>query len=195
MKFFKLLMSLQTVFFMSGCSLIERSPQSGYDSRTSKLRSNPQQSLSPAPQNPSPVNLKSQLKMLESSLSTNREIEQYSKLLPLFTSDQEKITFLQNGDFESKQAWIRESQILSRNQALQASMQTLIENRDIALKMPANLVIKSWGEPDTIEVSGNPKFKNERWTYRRMVPQTDGFKKEIRTVYIESGVVAGWEVE
>jgi hypothetical protein len=133
--------------------------------------------------------------MLESSLSTNREIEQYSKLLPLFTSDQEKITFLQNGDFESKQAWIRESQILSRNQALQASMQTLIENRDIALKMPANLVIKSWGEPDTIEVSGNPKFKNERWTYRRMVPQTDGFKKEIRTVYIESGVVAGWEVE
>lgn len=179
----------------SGCALFERSPNSGNQAQRTNTSSKLLYAYFGDSKNAMPVNPKVQLKMLESALSTNREIEQYSKLLPLFADDQEKIEFLKNGDFESKQAWIRESQILNRNQAIQASMQNLIDNRDIALKMPANLVIKSWGEPDAIEVSGNPKFKNERWTYRRMVPQADGFKKEVRTVYIESGVVAGWEVE
>jgi hypothetical protein len=33
----------------------------------------------------------------------------------------------------------------------------------------------------------------ERWNYHRFTPGSDGYQKENRVVYFESGRVVGWE--
>ena len=34
------------------------------------------------------------------------------------------------------------------------------------------------GDPDKIEVSGNPQFKNERWKYNNYISTKEGYKLE-----------------
>jgi hypothetical protein len=97
--------------------------------------------------------------------------------------------------FEARQEWLQEKEFSSRSNKAQASMQSVVESNDIALGMPQPLVMKSWGEPESVEVSGNPKLKNERWRYVRYVSTQDGFKPEKKIVYFEGGKVVGWEVE
>jgi hypothetical protein len=72
---------------------------------------------------------------------------------------------------------------------------TLMQSQDIAIGMPMDYVVKSWGDPLIREVSGNPLFKNEKWKYSRSISTQDGFKQEKRTVYFEGGKVVGWETD
>lgn len=141
------------------------------------------------------ISQKTRLKQLENSLSTRKETEQYSKALPMFRNDQERVEFLSLPGFEARQRWMTEKSFNSRTGSLKADMQDLIEAHDIALGMPQNLVRQSWGDPDSIEVSGNPQFKNERWRYNKYVSTQDGYKSEKKAVFFEGGKVVGWEVE
>jgi hypothetical protein len=187
---------------LGGCALFERSPDSGYAVRQedllmlkSKLLKEKQQVESTPDYTDPDIAMKAKMKVLEGSLGTQKEVEQYSKVLPLFKTDDEKIDFLSLPGYETRQIWLQRNKVAERTTEVSSTMKTIVDNRDLALRMPASLVKKSWGEPDSVEVSGNPKFKNERWLYHRMVPQTDGYKKEKRIVYFEGGVVIGWEVE
>jgi hypothetical protein len=74
-------------------------------------------------------------------------------------------------------------------------MKDLVDAQDIALGMPQALVRQSWGDPDSIDASGNPQFRNERWHYYKFVSSQDGYKPERKTVYFEGGKVVGWEIE
>lgn len=136
-----------------------------------------------------------QLKSLENRLRSSKEVEQYSKALPFMKTDEEKMEFLALDGFEERQLWLSNQNFPSRPNQTQDEMKELVENRDIALGMPQNLVRRSWGNPDSIEVSGDPKFKNERWTYDVSVSTPDGFRSEKKIVYFEGGKVVGWEVE
>lgn len=136
-----------------------------------------------------------QVRALERSLNSRKEKEQYSKVLPWFLNDQEKLEFLNIPSLEGRQTWIQQHQIWSRSQGPNEELKTLVDNQDITLGMQQDLVRKSWGEPQAVEVSGNPIYKNERWKYIRYITSPEGFKKETRMVYFEGGRVVGWESE
>ena len=185
----------------TGCaSYLGRSADSGYAETNSKPKTNFTRSSKISEQRigdrgAENVSQKTRLKQMENSLSTRKEVEQYSKALPWFRNDQERIEFLALPGFEARQQWLNENSFNSRSSSVKNNMQDLIEAQDIALGMPQALVRQSWGDPDAIEVSGNPQFKNERWRYNRYVSTQDGYKPEKKIVYFEGGKVVGWELE
>lgn len=179
------------------CSNLQRSQESGYGSakKTSFRRSSTTLNTDNQEVEPEKISSKMQLKKLENALSVRKEIEQYSKALPWFYSDAERIEFLNLPNFDARSKWLNQQNFSGRAAAVISDMKDLIEAKDIALGMPMNLVKESWGNPDSIEVSGNPQFKNERWHYNRYVSSQDGYKAEKKSVYFEGGRVVGWEVE
>lgn len=134
------------------------------------------------------------LRQLERSLDSQKERLQYSKVLPWLNGDQEKIDLLSIPSIEGRQVWINKNKIWSRAKDL-SEFDDVVESQDIAIGMPADYVKRSWGDPDRIETSGNPIYKNERWQYLRQVPTPQGYKQERRSVYFEGGRVVGWETE
>ena len=134
------------------------------------------------------------LRLLEKKLDSVKERLQYSKVLPWFKSDEEKVKFLSIPSIEGRQAWINKNKIWTRANQIE-DYQEAVNKEDIILGMPADFVKRSWGEPEHIEVSGNPIYKNERWKYTKQVPSAKGFHQEKRLVYFEGGRVVGWETE
>lgn len=189
---------LLVISLLAGCNLLQRHPESGYAGSHATVKSTVQKSSSDlstkAPVKPQ-FSSRGKLQNLENSLGTKKEVEQYSKILPWFKSEDEKIEFLQQNDFEAKQAWLNNNNFMARPQLMQSQMQELVDAQDITVGMPQALVRRSWGEPEAVEVSGNPQFKNERWKYHKMISTSDGYKNEKKVVYFEGGRVVGWELE
>ena len=63
----------------------------------------------------------------------------------------------------------------------------------LRLGMARQNVKMSLGSPTQVEVAGNPKYGNERWTYERAVPTLNGYYKERKLILFEGGSVVGWE--
>lgn len=191
---------LAMTLLTSGCALMQRSQNSGYNDdprdpwTSTKKTSHVERTTDEDPQEKN-LSQKMVLRHLENSLSTKKEVEQYSKVLPWFKNDKEKIDFLKLPGFEARQQWLQDNNFSSRAQEVTDSLKDLVEAQDIAVGMPESLVKKSWGEPDSVEASGNPQFRNFRWHYNRYVSTQDGYKKERKVVYFEGGKVVGWEVE
>lgn len=211
MKF--LFISLPVVFTVLGCAQFQRSSSSGYqaqmtyqDSESASRPSYDRQTRQTAyelgkdPNSLSPSDLdeirsRQKVREMERTLSSKKEREQYSKVLPWLKNDNEKIDFLAIPSIEGRQQWINRNDIWARSQAPAEEIKDLIETQDIAVGMPQAYVKKSWGEPTSVEVSGNPIYKNERWKYLRHVSSPQGFRQEVRYVYFEGGRVVGWETE
>ncbi|WP_347356973.1 hypothetical protein [Bdellovibrio sp.] len=199
---------------LSGCANLHRSTESGYAGSPQDIRYSDQSDrgtydretrqtayeLGKDPANLSGKDIqeirnRQQIRQLERSLSSRKEREQYSKILPWLKSDAEKIDFLSVPSIEGRQQWINRNNIWSRSQAPHEEMKGLIETQDIAVGMPQDYVKRSWGDPMSVEVSGNPIYKNERWKYQKFVSAPEGYRKETRYVYFEGGRVVGWETE
>lgn len=140
------------------------------------------------------IEKRKKLRILERSLDSQKERFQYSKILPWLKSDDEKIDYLTIPSIEGRQVWINKNKIWSRTKDLKGYVETM-ESQDIAVGMPSDYVKKSWGEPDNVEVSGNPIYKNERWKYVKQISTPQGYRQEKRYVYFEGGRVVGWETE
>jgi hypothetical protein len=185
---------------LNSCAFLNRSSESGYSDndlrrsppirKTSRISSETEADVDRRN-----LSQKTRLKQLENSLSNRKETEQYSKALPWFANDSERIEFLQLPGFEARQKWLSENNFSSRTSLVTHSMRDLIEAQDIAVGMPQSLVRQAWGDPDSVEVSGNPQFKNERWRYSKFISTQDGYKPEKKTVYFEGGKVVAWELE
>lgn len=134
------------------------------------------------------------LRQLERTLDSQKERLHYSKVLPLMETDQEKIDYLDIESIEGRQAWVIRNKIWSRLKSNE-EFQNVVESQDLAMGMTGDLVRKSWGEPESVDHSGNSIYKNERWKYVRDVPSPNGYKRERRFVYFEGGRVVGWETE
>jgi hypothetical protein len=173
-------LSLIFLFSILGCNHLQRSEKSGYK-HSSHLDSGPVLSESQL------------LTKLELSIPSKRELVQYNKILPQFESSQEKIEFLSLANFEEKQIWIRESDILNRNKSAPSEVASIIEQNDISVGMTEEWVKQSWGDPDKVEFAGNPVFRNIRWKYIKQIPTPLGYKQETKLVYFEGGKVVGWE--
>lgn len=210
----KALVLVSIITVMScGCAQIQRSAGSGYNKgELQYTEENPRKSgydrttrqtayemgKNPAtltPDDLEEIRIRQKVREMERTLSSKKEREQYSKVLPWLKNDEEKISFLTVPSIEGRQQWINKKNIWSRSQAPQEEVKALIETQDIAIGMPQDYVRRSWGEPLNIEVSGNPLYKNERWKYQRQVSAAQGFRKETRFVYFEGGRVVGWETE
>ncbi|MEK6773835.1 MAG: hypothetical protein AABY64_07835 [Bdellovibrionota bacterium] len=135
------------------------------------------------------------IRNLERKLDSKKEREQYAKVLPWLRTETEKIEFLSISGIENRQDWLNQKKIWQRAQIPSQEYKELIDSQDIAIGMPMDFVKKSWGEPQSVESSGSPTFKNERWKYTRHISTNDGFKQERRYVYFEGGRVVGWETE
>jgi hypothetical protein len=140
------------------------------------------------------VEKRKKLRYLERSLDSQKERLQYSKVLPWLKSDDEKLDYLSIPSIEGRQSWINQNKIWSRVKDLKGFAEVM-ESQDIAIGMPSDYVKKAWGDPDNIEASGNPIYKNERWKYLKQVSTPQGYRQERRLVYFEGGRVVGWETE
>lgn len=134
------------------------------------------------------------VRALERTLDSDKERQHYSKVLPYLVTDQEKADYLSNPTMEGRQAWVIRNKIWSRAKSDKDFLE-VVESQDLTLGMNMELVRKSWGEPESIEHSGNPVYKNEKWRYIRDVPSPNGYKRERRYVFFEGGRVVGWETE
>lgn len=200
--------------FICSCANLKRSSESGYNNigDSTVVRRGPEARLSADTKqiayelgyDPSSTLTNEQInavynrkkvRELERTLDTKKEKEQYSKVLPWLRDDLERIQFLSIPNLEGRQSWINNRNIWSRAQGTNREAKDLIENQDIAVGMPMELVKKSWGEPSSVEVSGNPLYKNEKWRYQKYNSSSDGFRQEKRIVYFEAGKVVGWETE
>lgn len=199
----------------SACAQFQRSVNSGYSSQTPKVVTSYSSVETPTSDaettkvahelglNPNSmtteeyqaVQKRKQLKGLERALDSRQEKEQYSKILPWLTDDQEKIDFLSIQSIEGRQNWINKNNIWARARVPVNRMKELIDAQDISVGMPMEYVRRAWGDPASIEVSGNPVYKNARWKYLRSVPGSDGFHQQKRFVYFEGGRVVGWDTE
>ena len=172
------------VFNLGACTLVGRHPTSGYAKRYPDSISG--ESFRGG-------SLQDQVLRRERSLTQRRELEQYSKVLPLFKNLEERLEFLSLPDLEARNTWLQQVKIFDRQKNLGQEFNEVVESKDIALGMPERLVKQSWGEPDQVEVSGHPLFKNQRWKYISNVPTVEGFITEKKTVYFEAGKVIGWD--
>ena len=140
------------------------------------------------------IDKRKKVRQLERTLDSQKERISYSKILPWLQNDVEKINYLSIPSIEGRQAWVNKNQIWKRAQNLKDYAE-VVENLDIAAGMPADYVKKAWGEPNSIDHSGNPIYKNERWKYLKQVSTPHGYRQEKRYVYFEGGRVVGWETE
>lgn len=136
---------------------------------------------------------RARLRQLEKRIETHRERSQYYAIKGYLASDKERIAFLKIPSFETRARWLQNRGISEVEERLIESYGKVIDEKDIALGMPRQAVRESWGDPDLVEVAGRSQFGNERWHYNKDISSSDGFNRERRIIYFESGLVAGWE--
>lgn len=196
------------MLIQSGCASLSRSSASGYTSGRHEQAHSPdrrtreslksQQELGFTDDEMSSderglVADRTALRNMEKQLEGKRETEQYYKNKPYMRSDRERMAFLSISGFEQRQAWLERKGINGAQTPPTAPIQALIEVNDITIGMTKQAVRDSWGEPELVEVAGNPVYGNERWAYSEQVPSSEGYQTEHRLVYFESGRVVGWE--
>lgn len=134
------------------------------------------------------------LKRMEAALATKREKKQYFNVRSQLRSDRERIYFLSLSTFEARERWAQIRGLgASSEETVSEEVTKTIESNDIALGMSQKAVMQSWGDPDAVEVAGNPLYGYERWRYNRYISGNEGYQKELRIVYFEGGRVVGWE--
>jgi hypothetical protein len=125
--------------------------------------------------------LTQELRKLEGQQSDNA-LEQYEKNKHHFKTTSEKIYFLKLSQFERKDYLASRGFIKEESSPRQIFA---MRDSNVASGMSKSQVMENWGQPNRVEVAGNPSYENERWLY-----SVNGATKYI---YFESGVVRGWE--
>ena len=200
-----------SVVSLSGCVGLERSRSSGYshrdqereqgvsrdrkdferDGAISELGINSGESLSS--RDTELLENRIELSKAEKHLEGKREREQYFKNKPYMKNDRDRLDFLARDGFDSRQRWLNGKGINPTSSQHSPEIQYLVDTNDITLGMTKQAVRDSWGEPEGVEVSGNPIYGNERWHYNEQTSSTEGYQSQNRYVVFESGRVVGWE--
>ncbi|MCM2281507.1 MAG: outer membrane protein assembly factor BamE [Bdellovibrionaceae bacterium] len=208
------LLMIAFVASLSACSLMQRSYDSGYGGRDSgwdagvsyredrdeHMRDQAVDELG-FEDNSRELNdtqraalqMRLKLKQSEKELVARKEREQYFRHKPLMRNDRERIEFLNLPSYEARSRWLTARGISASHPKHPVEYQKLIEQNDITLGMTRQAVRDSWGEPELVEVAGNPIYGNERWKYLEEMSSPDGYLTEARIIYFESGRVVGWE--
>jgi hypothetical protein len=200
---------------LSSCSLPQRHSDSGYLGtefqesnsavdfyQTRNLRQkqlaieelgiNPSQALNENDQ--SSIEQRLRLKRMEAAIPTKLQKQQYYRYQAFLKNDLDRILFLQIPTIEARERWVQGLGISEiDNGGYSDEMAKLIESNDIVIGMSQKAVTESWGDPEIVEVAGNPVYRNECWKYSKYVSSEDGYRREMRLIYFEGGRVVGWE--
>jgi hypothetical protein len=139
------------------------------------------------------LNLRLKLNRMEKNIVTEKEKRQYYFYKPMLKTDSERIRFLSINSIEGRERYANQLDLVKKFNDFNDHTLKLIEENDIAVGMNQQAVKESWGDPDLIEVSGSEVYGNQAWKYTKMVSSNDGYKKETRIIYFESGKVIGWD--
>jgi len=126
--------------------------------------------------------LKRELRGLENNL-TDSEYSDYIKYRDQIGGDSEKIYFLRLSKLERINYLGAKAISTPRYYTVNENRMAAYSN-DIVLGMQKNEVLRSWGQPIRKEVSGDPRYENERWAFRR--------NGTVSYIYFSGGVVEGW---
>ena len=132
--------------------------------------------------------IKQELEQKEADIPMEN-LEQYTKDKKYLPADSDKLYYLSLSTSD------RGNYINTRRQDMQddhGKEQDFIQKRsihheDLYIGMAKTQVLQVWGKPSRVEVAGNPKNQNERWSFVE-----DGSVKQI---YFESGKLQGWALD
>lgn len=141
------------------------------------------------------LELRLRLHRAESKLESDREKRQYYQLKGLMRNDRERLGFLSIPSVEGRERWALHRGLVANEESHTDEIANVIEKNDVAMGMSQKAVMESWGDPDLVEVAGDPVYGNERWRYSRYISSTDGYQKQNRVIYFEAGRVVGWETQ
>ncbi|MEQ1875671.1 MAG: hypothetical protein ABL958_03435 [Bdellovibrionia bacterium] len=184
---------LLNVALFAACSLVQRNTDSGYanwDDVGTPGYGTQTRTLSQKEKSDLEGNV--EIRRLETGLRSEEEYDQYNKYKTNMTA-KEKSEFLKMRDPAARQRYIQAKDIVVDRNRFNRSVASAIEDGDVTLGMPKDAVRESWGDPELVEVAGNPNLGNERWTYTRYLSSTEGYQREERVIYFERGSVIGWE--
>jgi len=137
---------------------------------------------------------KSELAMKEEKLQ-GYDRELYDSVDPYFETMEERLYFLSLSPSERDQ-WVD-----YRQMSINKPVKNYRPSRSIASIDPAGLnndrqitqgmskqdVVSLWGRPTRVDIAGDPRLQNERWSYT-----TNG---SVQQVYFENGTVEGWHIQ
>jgi hypothetical protein len=135
------------------------------------------------------ASIRQELAAKEEALQVEEEIDQYRKDLRFLPSDSDKLYYLSlQGEERSRYIETKKEDTLEDKKG----SQNLVDKHSVRgsalyLGMEKEQVLKNWGRPSKVDIAGNPKLQNERWSFVE-----DG---NIRQVYFEGGKVQGWALD
>lgn len=135
------------------------------------------------------ASIRQELAAREEALQTEEEVDQYRRDQRFLQTDSEKLYYLSlQGEERANYINTRRDDIVEDKKGKQDIVQKhSIHGTALYLGMEKEQVVKLWGRPSRIEIAGNPKHQNERWSFVE-----DG---SVRQVYFESGKVQGWALD
>lgn len=134
------------------------------------------------------ASLGSELREKEAELSDG-ESERYRKNKSLLSTDSDKIYYL-NLTPSERTSYIQAKKEDLEDEVLQKKdlfKKRSIHSSELFLGMLKSEVVNLWGKPSRVEIAGNPKNQNERWSFVE-----DG---NVKQVYFEDGKVQGWALD
>lgn len=133
------------------------------------------------------------LNRMENNLRTETEKRQYYIYKPLLKTDEQRILFLGLPSLEERERVAAQWGLNANNTDFSAYEKDAIVENDVFIGMSKKAVRESWGDPETVEVAGNPIYGNERWRYSTYISTPEGFNQENRVLYFEGGRLVGWQ--
>lgn len=209
---FRAMLTALIAIGLSACASFQRSPRSGYaDDGEARMsvdrffnakksqdvnRAEEELGLLGRPLNDEQterVRRRIALHHMEDAIASEREKKQYYSVKAFLKNDSQRMAFLNLPGYTARARWIKRSGVLKQEDQLSDQDNKLIDSKDIAMGMTQNGVRESWGDPDAVEVAGDPIYGYKRWIYHRYVSGSEGYQKQMRTVYFEGGRVVGWQ--
>jgi len=135
------------------------------------------------------ASIKQELAAKEEALQNEEEIDQYRKDRRFLPSDSDKLYYLSlEGDERSQYIATKREDIQDDKKGSKDLVDKhSVHSAAIYLGMDKEEVVKIWGRPSKVDIAGNPKHQNERWSFVE-----DG---NVKQVYFESGKVQGWALD
>lgn len=117
------------------------------------------------------------------------EAQRYAHDRKFLQTDSDKLYYLSLSAYE-RQSYIETKKTDLKedlNQKRNITSNYSVHSSELFLGMEKSEVIDVWGKPARVEIAGNPKNQNERWSFVE-----DG---NVKQVYFEGGKVQGWALD
>jgi hypothetical protein len=135
------------------------------------------------------ASIRQELAGKEEALHTEEEVDQYRRDQRFLPTDSDKLYYLSlQGEERTRYINTKKEDIQEDKNGKQDLVgKHSVHGSALYLGMEKEQVEKMWGRPSKIDIAGNPRLQNERWSFVE-----DG---NVKQVYFESGKVQGWALD